>query len=272
MYEPTDATFIVDFISVVITIVAYLVILTVTVKLRAPSARSMKDAADTLASLARTVDWRRTKIALAAGVLLLTALGSIVAYSSSDALHVFIFRLNDERTIPTFYNTVQLFVAATLALLLARESQKTVRLAWIFFAIAFVGAGIDETADMHARFALHTGLSEELALAPVIIIMLAALAILWRPLRASGPALPLLFAGGILIVVSQGFDLNHAKWSQRIVEEALELGACALFVLSMLAAIRTLHRGEPPGLLRDRTRFLRYSQKTDVSFPSGGQL
>lgn len=242
MYEPTSATFTVDFITAVATTLIYLLIVAVTVKLRAPGARNLRDVAEALIVLARNLDWRLTKIALATGVLVLTAVGSLVAYSNSDALHVFIFRLNDERTIPTLYNTIQLFAAATLALLLAYQGRGASRLAWVFFALAFFGAGIDETADMHARFEERTGLREEFALAPMAVLMLAALAILWRQLRAAGPALPLLFGGGLLVIASQAFDLIHEKWSQRIVEESLELTACVLFLLAMLAAIRAGNR------------------------------
>lgn len=252
MYEPTDATFAVDFATAVLTVLAYMLILAVIVKVRAPAARSLKDASETLTRLARSIDPGRAATVLTVGALVLTALGSLVAYSDSEALHIFIFRLNDERTIPTFYNSLQLLTAATIALLIAREQQRSMRLAWSFFALGFIAAGIDESADMHARFEYRTGLNEEIALLPIIILLLIALVILWRPLIESR-ALPLLISGGILIVASQGFDLNHAKWSQRIAEEALELVGCMLFVLAMLLAIRS-----PKPL--DRTVELRYSR------------
>lgn len=245
VYEPTGATFLVDLITVLLTMAAYLAILAVVLRFTAPAARNPRDAAVALLSLARSLDWDRTRMALAGGVLFLSAIGSAVAYSTSDALHVFVFRLNDERTIPTFYNTMQLFVAATLALLLAYESRGTRRLAWVFFAVGFVAAGIDETGDMHPRFEYYTGLREDFALLPIIALMAASFLVLWPRLRAATPALPLLIVGGILIVVSQAVDAIDAIWSQRILEEVLELSACALFILSMLAVIRFQEGSEP---------------------------
>ena len=263
MYEPTDATFAVDLITLIVTAAAFLLIVAVTVRLRSPEARGLGAAAETLASLARELEWRKIKLALAAGVVLLAALGALVAYSTSDSLGVFVFRLNDERTLPTLYNTFQLFTAATLALLLARESRGGIRIAWALFALGFIGAGIDETSDMHARFEYRTGLREELALAPILILIAVAFVMLWDRLRAAGPALGLLIGGGLLIVASQAFDLSDAKWSQRIVEEALELGACALFVLSMMAALRFTVPREPATGFRQPQRDSALFSKTE---------
>lgn len=262
MYEPQPVIFIVDFATVALLALGYLVALAVAVQVRAPGTRSLGAAAAVLTSLARSIEWRHAAIVLGAIVALLGAIGALVAYSTSDSLHVYIFRLNDERTIPTSFNGLQLLVTATLATLLARMNHGRARWAWLLFAVAFVLAAVDEASDVHGRFESKTGLPEEFLLAPLGAAVLAALVILWRQLRVSGPALPLLFAAGALVVASQGFDLISAIWSQRIVEEVLELGAGALFVLSLLSAIQA-----PEAVLRGRG--LRYaSAGADRESPS----
>lgn len=238
MYEPGPVIFIVDFGGAALLLLAYLVALAVIVHVRSPGGRGLAGAVEALASLARGIDLRRAAMALGAIVALLTGLGALVAYSASDALHVYIFRLNDERTVPTSFNALQLLVTATIALLLAWESRGRTHLAWTAFAFAFFFGAIDEAADVHARFEARTGLPEEIALLPLGLLVISALVVLWPQLRASKPALPVLFGAGAAILVSQGFDLIHARWSQRIVEEALELAAGSLFVLALLIVLQ----------------------------------
>jgi hypothetical protein len=168
-----------------------------------------------------------------------------------------LFDLDKEQTIPSFYSSLQLTLAACLLGLLAAAGLEPVRrwrLHWTILALGFLYLAFDEAASIHEMLArptgdlLHTpGFSGAWTIpAAVGVVVLAALFLpfLWSLPRRH--ALLFVAAGAWYVGSAAGLEIvgdalagrygpySYPYQSEVIVEEGGEMASIALFVYALL--------------------------------------
>jgi hypothetical protein len=194
---------------------------------------------------------RERVVALAIGTMIL-ALGVLGSLRGGAGLHG--FDLDAEKNIPSAFSAALPIAAGILALVLApRVAKGRQRLAWYALAGAFVWMGFDEFAQVHETLERITGIDWQILYAPLVVVIAVAwfnvLRTLWPVVRAR-----LMLIGGaaawflaqIIEQVQWNGDQRRSGYTEMMgAEELLEMAGSALFLLSMLAALRALGaRGE----------------------------
>ncbi len=195
----------------------------------------------------------------AVALLSIAVLGIIGALHAAGLVHLKMFNLDREWTIPAFYSSALLFAASALALLLSQvDGYNTGNpVWWRFMGLFFAVMGLDEILSLHERLEKLTGIDWQVLYIPVVLIGgiggLVTLKRLWQ-LRVGY----LVYAGGAAAwFISQVFE--KIEWSGHdgarlvniynqlmVAEEELEMIGSLLFGLGVLLALKYALRNRQP--------------------------
>jgi len=184
------------------------------------------------------LDSAATAIVTAAGAAIVAVVGSaaLIGDFGGGALTI-----NEEQSLPAYYSAVQLIVAGIVALGLAALLPEPEPVwPWLLLGVLLVVLGFDEAAEIHERLESRTGLPAIGVLAPAVLAGLVAFAGIFRRLRETPPALALFVAGAVAWAISQALDPIHGVDWKSALEESLELGGTALFLLALQRIARDL--------------------------------
>jgi hypothetical protein len=205
--------------------------------------------------LVRTVAGVRVRVAaLAIGTMIL-ALGVLGSLRGGAGIRG--FDLDAEENIPSAFSAVLPIGAGILAFVLApRVAKGRQRLAWYALAGAFVWMGFDEFAQVHETLERITGIDWQILYAPFVVVIAVAWFNVLRTVWPVAPARLMLIGGAaawflaqILEQVQWNGDQRRSGYTEMMVaEELLEMAGSALFLLSMLAALRALEARRGAGL------------------------